>query len=463
MSLGHPIFAYRSGNFLDPSSLITVSEKNNPYFDWTDVINLCAKEAKLTGSRVILPPLDMRHGGIIVFDSIKVYGVGAKLISTSTQSDPHHAIMLTGRAPGLFGTVTIASDWTGSRQYNDESAGIWVLDATNYRVDISLVKNSASAGILCRRAFDGFVRANVQTTLADGFHFTERCENADVYGRARDTGDDAFAVVSYLPDGGLCRGIVFHNPVTERSGSRGVAIVGGEHVTVVDAEIYEPARAGLYLAAETGDFETYGARDCVINGAIVRNACQLSETGYAGVQVLGQPGLANLIGDDPISRMSVNNSISNVTVIGAGPGMEDGLRIEEFTSGTTIDTVSIAQLSGPSDRGTRYAIEIAGADIAILNFNVSDIPAAGIHILPTANGKVAFQNGRMKDLNTNSLSENAIFDIPGYLKDITAIVFTDIILPTNESLSAKDALKNNVPAHADQYGFWVGVSELAPD
>jgi hypothetical protein len=137
------------------------------------------------------------------------------------------------------------------------------------------------------------------------------------------SGDDGFAVVSYLSNGVRVRNVHWHDvTVRNQRWGRGISVVGGESITVDHGDVDGSAGAGVYIAAEP-QYNTYGVDGVTMNVKIRHPDTQHIHN--ANVTVYSaQPGqtIANVSltveGDPalPLVRKTGSHPVSNVTVNG---------------------------------------------------------------------------------------------------------------------------------------------------
>ncbi len=161
-----------------------------------------------------------------------------------------------------------------------------------HSIQPGLTNSSSSAGIFLYRAQNFLVANNViQRSLADGIHMTAGSRNGRVIGNViSQTGDDGIAGVSYsekiietpleqtashmtaILKQELAGNILIQdNKISDIYWGRGISVVGGEHVTIIDNSINRsPGFAGIYLARETS-FQTLGVNDILVKNNLIQN------------------------------------------------------------------------------------------------------------------------------------------------------------------------------------------------
>jgi Pectate lyase superfamily protein len=151
--------------------------------------------------------------------------------------------------------------------------------------------NSASAGGILVMHANGFLIANntVVRTLADGIHVTAGSKNGRILNNVvRETGDDMIGVVSYTSssrpvspatvlanwntrvENYLVRNVlVAGNQLSGPYWGRGIAVVGGQSITIARNTIDNmPLAAGVFVGREAG-YQTFGVENVLIENNLI--------------------------------------------------------------------------------------------------------------------------------------------------------------------------------------------------
>ncbi|HKX73157.1 MAG TPA: right-handed parallel beta-helix repeat-containing protein [Candidatus Saccharimonadales bacterium] len=156
---------------------------------------------------------------------------------------------------------------------NSTGHGMHLSNCTDYLVAHNTVYGTAAAGIISFTGSRGTVSANsVHDTLADGIHHTKGSSSITVTGNNLvNTGDDSLAVVSYLADGAICTDISLTGNTVYQANARGIAVVGGENVTISGNTVRTTKSAGIYVSQESS-WNTYGVNTVAVVGNTVKDA-----------------------------------------------------------------------------------------------------------------------------------------------------------------------------------------------
>jgi hypothetical protein len=221
--------------------------------------------------------------------------------------------------------ITSLKSSTVGRQTNGNTAGVFIYGASNFIVENVTVNTTASVGILCQggTGVDGspsiITNCNVSNTLADGIHITgQSCYVNETNNTVTNSGDDMFAVVSYTRDGGMCHDILISN----NSGSgqsapgRGISVVGGYNVTIMNNNLQKTNSAGIYLASEltrnsngTLLYKEYGDNNITVENNVLNQSALTA--GQGAIQICGRAADTNPldVGQTETAPMLITNVV----------------------------------------------------------------------------------------------------------------------------------------------------------
>lgn len=174
-----------------------------------------------------------------------------------------------------------------TRRSNMESSSILVYGKKKCLIENVTIDGSASAGIMVVNSSNvNIVGCTVRNTLADGIHITGGSNNVYVSSNTcEETGDDAYAVVSYQKDRNLCKNIRVASNYSYHSKSRGIAVVGGMNIEIINNQVLECKNAGVYIAQESA-FNTYGSENISVLSNRIISANQYNPVvQYAGIHI----------------------------------------------------------------------------------------------------------------------------------------------------------------------------------
>lgn len=284
----------------------------------------------------------------ISVNSVHVTG-GGTLIATAEQVSAVHV----SGSHIVFSDVVLRMASTTQRWYANEMMKLHVSGDHFYGRDIT-VNGSAAAGIM----FNGataftLIRSEVFGTRADGVHVTGGSRNGSIINcYSHDTGDDAFAVVSYESDSVACENIVNIGSSVKNSDARGFSIVGGTNIRYFNGRVDSTYGAAIYVACEPS-FTTFGVSDAVIDGFVIAGA------NYAGTAM--QHGAILIYNGRSASYRIGTVTVRNVTITDTDTdaGWQIGL-LSDVSGADNIRDIVLDGInftgSGPTTRLNLYQV-----------------------------------------------------------------------------------------------------------
>ena len=296
-------------------------------------------DALQPGGYLKLDPQVYEHSGVITVrvPDVQIDGNGATLRATNdvtsavkSTADRVHLMNLTLTAP------TEGERWSGLDQQK------LVLSGSQDTVTHVSINGSAATGIFVDGA-GGFQIQDVSIagTRADGIHMTGGSRDGVIDNvRTSQTGDDAVAVVSYGAIGEPCRDIQVNNvDVASTRWGRGIAVVGGQNVSIRDISVANTSGAGIYVASEGAPFNTDSVAAVSVSGGSVTNANRnrdvvqgailvysgnagksVSGVQISGINISATPASAGRNVGIVVDRGSVDKiSLNDIAIAGSNP------------------------------------------------------------------------------------------------------------------------------------------------
>jgi hypothetical protein len=185
----------------------------------------------------------------------------------------------------------------------------------------------------------GFVLDGVvaRRSMRDSIHITGNSR----YGRLIDThsiegGDDGVAIVSYTADLTACHHIdIIRAKVSGQTSGRGITVVGGHDVNIIDPDVYRSNGAGIYIAIEDSDFTTFPVSDVNVHGGRL-SRCNTNSGLDHGAIILFSENSAEDIVDVDIAEVEIFDTLNGGNVVqlknaaGAGGGVT-GITLTNLT------------------------------------------------------------------------------------------------------------------------------------
>jgi Pectate lyase superfamily protein len=166
---------------------------------------------------------------------------------------------------------------TTVRQTTNESAALLVGPSGPVRGFIGRRLHLDGAGAMLRGQSYGFLLEDVLVTnsMGDGIHMTDGVHDGLVLRpTVLHSGDDGVAVVSYLSNTTPCRDIEIRSPrVRDVYHGRGLSVVGGTRVRILDIDVSQTSGAAVYVACEDNrDWRTHPPREITVRGGLITAA-----------------------------------------------------------------------------------------------------------------------------------------------------------------------------------------------
>lgn len=225
--------------------------------------------ATLTLDRRVYP-----HGGVVTITvpNVHIEGNGATLAATN---DLTSAVQI--RANGVsVSNLNLTAPMGGPRYSSNDQHKLYV-HGDGVRLDGITITGSAAAGVFLDGA-SNFVlnRVTVRDSRADGIHMTRGSNNGQVNNPLTErTGDDGVAVVSYGPkfvgvNEPPCRNITIESPVVNGTTfGNGVTVRGGENIKYHNVQVSGTSNAGVFIDTEGAPFFLQSVNGATVEGGTV--------------------------------------------------------------------------------------------------------------------------------------------------------------------------------------------------
>jgi hypothetical protein len=287
------------------------------------------------GETLTLEPVTYQHSGIIYIrvPGVVIHGNGATLQATN---DPTSGVWIVADNVSVS-NLYLTAPLSGPRYYETDQHQI-VVSGDGAKLSDITITGSASAGVYIAGSNFRVDRVTVRDTRADGIDVTGGASNGEVNDSTTErTGDDGFAVVSYIHDPEPCRNIVINSPVVNGAGSdnvaaRGVLVQGGENIVVRNIKVSQTSLAGVYISS-TGDYQTRSTdRVEVSGGSVIRgNTSPTVPMGAVGVS------------SDHAGYGVTNVTISDLAIIDTPPSAQSNIAVEA-TNGGALSNVALQNI-----------------------------------------------------------------------------------------------------------------------
>ncbi len=344
--------------------------------DDTAAIKAALKATKGRSDPVLYFPAGVyRYSKMPVVDSVHVEGAGPDKTILEFTNNKRSAWRMTGKSPEMQNVTIRPAKAPTKRSTIGETAGIDVMDATDFLINKVHVNGTASAGILVRNSRGSsdaparITACKVKKTLADGIHLTGGSRYIDVErNQVNNTGDDMIAVVSYRENRVLTHNInITDNDVADQSWGRGITVVGGADVRIEGNTIRRSNGAGIYLASEDY-YNTFGTFRVRVIDNLLERCGSLNHGGHAGIMLTGR--------DSPRGQ---DNRVCDITVAGnrVRDSRKSGIWCDKYSTAVDLldNVVERSRTSGIGMGPNAVKITLAGNRIEGAGTN-------GISVLP---------------------------------------------------------------------------------
>ncbi|MDT5094966.1 MAG: hypothetical protein QOH60_4329 [Mycobacterium sp.] len=256
------------------------------------------------GSTVTLDHKVYPHGGVVTINvpNVKINGNGATLQATNDATSSLHITADGVTVSNLNLTAPI-----GGQRYSAPDQDKIYVRANGVTLNDITIAGSAATGVFLNNV-NGFSlnRVTVRDSRADGIHMTLGSSNGQVNNPLIErSGDDGVAVVSYSERflgfaTAPCRNIVINSPtVTSTTYGQGISALGGENISYRNINISSTWGAGVFIGSIGAPFFTQATSGVEVTGGTVTGAN--TNGGMGAIAVFGeQPGV-------PASNVTIAN------------------------------------------------------------------------------------------------------------------------------------------------------------
>jgi polygalacturonase len=247
------------------------------------------------GDILFFPKGTYKYSDIITIENINITLLSNH--STLLATSDRQALWIKANHTKIIG-FDLISDFEDTRQ-GDPAFSHIVLDwAHDTEIRNNYISGGRETGIIAFNShYYKIVNNSIADTKADSIHNTEGSSNALIVNNTIiRSGDDGIAVVSYVPYEKLCQNIqIIGNQVINNKGGRGISVVGGEHIRILDNHIESTTAAGIIIASEKS-YNTYGNKHITIRNNEIHEANYDKSIDHSAIFLIGRSGNAKLKG-----------------------------------------------------------------------------------------------------------------------------------------------------------------------
>lgn len=387
--------------------------------------------SKYGGGILIIPPGTFdRYSDYSLPDNVGIMGTGYYQSVFNSKSDTP-AITLNNNS--FMMNIKIVNTFSTSRGQSNLNNGLLVY-GDNVLVENVWISGAKGAGLMVATASGVIInKCIVENTFADGFHITDNSQNVVIINCiARETGDDAYAVVSYQGQINPCKNISIINNYTYHSKSRGVAVVGAYDVTVQSNKIDTPTNAGIYIAQETA-YTSLGVDEVDVYDNKIYNANSYNQTtNYGAIH---------------ISCQDINYPIKNIRLM---RNKMVNSRWRGMSLGSTSTTLAMLQNILVKDNKILGNTIEAGIsfnnvqDLTIEDNVLKNIAGSGMYDNASCTGILSIKRNRLENVNTSQAT--FMYGIIARSSGLSlAYVIDNVVIDNSTTLNKTIQIANGTP------------------
>jgi parallel beta-helix repeat protein len=296
-------------------------------------------DALKPGDSLTLDPGTYEHSGVVVIKvpGVKINGNGATLAATN---DTTSSVQI--RADGVsLSNLNLTAPLGGPRYSSFDQHKLFVAANNVTLSDITITGSAASGVFLLGSNNFRLDNITVRDSRADGIHMSDGSSNGVVNNPITErTGDDGVAVVSYSAQfhpgvARMCRDIVINNPVVNGTTfGRGVTVVGGENVSYRNIKVSGTSGAGVYISTEGAPFFTQSTNGVEVIGGSVTGAGWTPQLAMGALAVYGEHG----------GYSTTNVTIANLVVAETNPEAQRNIRVSTRDGGV-VNNIAFRNIS----------------------------------------------------------------------------------------------------------------------
>lgn len=353
------------------------------------------------GDRLVPTPGKVfAHSGVIDLDVDGIEIVGGSFYGLDSA---HCAMYLTGDGVRVTNTIKTVP-WVA--RTNTQDSHSFVLRGANQVLDHCTAEGAGGVGVFVFGATDFLVDSPIVRDVgADGIHTTYGATKGLIRSpRVATTGDDHLAFVSYQGDPAPVTEVQALDVIvdcTNQTHGRGIAVVGGEDITVDGYKVIKSWGAGLYINVETAFSVRSIERIRFLHGELVepnRGWGAPSPVNHGGILLSNQVALT--LDDVEIRDLVMTDAGTSMSGVGRmvafqnqGGGTATNLHLEGFKARGTLPASFYSDPDGVIDDSTFTDIDFGNLPTASLPAPVTFKVPAGATVYDTTLDQRAYCTG----------------------------------------------------------------------
>ena len=264
-------------------------------------------DALRPGDSITLDPGTYQHGGMLYVNvsGVRINGNGATLEATNPAAA---ALVIQGDNVALSNLNLVAP--VSLPRQDGTSQTMLVFGRDGVSISGVNITGGSSAGMYVPNASNFRIEnVSIRDTAADGIQITAGSNNGQLNDVTTErTGDDGIAVVSYIagPAIGLCHDIVVNSPkVLSNNQARGLVVAGGDRIAFNDIDVSNTSGSGVFIGSQAA-FLTGSSTGVTVTGGKIRGANYTAFPLGAVTVYSGSPG--QTVADVTVSGLTISDT-----------------------------------------------------------------------------------------------------------------------------------------------------------
>lgn len=317
------------------------------------------------GDVLNLDPGTYQHSGMLYINAsgVRINGNGATLEATNPGTA---ALVIQGSDVALTNVNLTAP--VGLPRQDGTTQTMLVFGGSGVKISGVNITGGSSAGMYVPNATNFRVEnVTIRDTASDGIQMTAGTNNGQVNNVTTErTGDDAIAVVSQTvgPAAGMCHDIVVNSPVVlSNNQARGLVVAGGDRIAFNNISVANTSGAGVFIGSQA-IFATASSTGISVNGGSIRGANYTAFPMGAVTIYSGSPG--QTVADVSVSRLTISDTapVAGQNIgIGTAGGTISNIRFNDIAIQQGGDLPAIKTLDVSPESYTATGITLNGAAV----------------------------------------------------------------------------------------------------
>lgn len=312
---------------------------NDNVDDTTAIIEAIAALKRAGGGTLIFEPGTYVHSDVLRIENITNFAIKGKNTRLVASNSERSAVIFKECSNFSFSGFQLLSPESDSRRQEFESTALSVLTSEKFTISNNLIYQAAAAGLMVSRESKYYqIHDNtIIKTRADAIHSTGASAYGAIFNNiTMGNGDDGIAVVSYINSKGNTHHIrIFNNNILGNYHGRGIAVVGGNNISIINNQIQDTSFAGILVASEHY-YNTYGNNEVLISDNNIINACQNDKNTHPAILIYGRENKSKYV-----TNQATDVFLSTENILAKNNHIQSPKCISLLRLGPSINNISI--------------------------------------------------------------------------------------------------------------------------